>query len=183
MFNLLDNHGIGWENYVASYPTGATPELFLANDLIPEALHHTSLDDFFTAAANGALPPFSILDPDYSTQSQENPQNIVVGEALLAQVVDALGSSPLWEKSILLVMYDEYGGYYDHVPPPAAIPPDIIPRSCSPARSSTRVSPDMGSASPRSSSRRTRSRTTSATWSTTTRRCWRSSSGSGTCPR
>ena len=48
---LLDNHGIGWENYVASYPTGATPELFLANDLIPEALHHTSLDDFFTAAA------------------------------------------------------------------------------------------------------------------------------------
>jgi phospholipase C len=127
VFNLLDNHGIGWENYVASYPTGATPELFLANDLIPEALHHTSLDDFFTAAANGALPPFSILDPDYSTQSQENPQNIVVGEALLAQVVDALGSSPLWEKSILLVMYDEHGGYYDHVPPPVAIPPDIIP--------------------------------------------------------
>ena len=99
IFNLLDNHGISWENYVASYPTGATPELFLANDVIPEALHHTSLDDFFTAAANGTLPSFSFLDPDYDTQSQENPQNIVVGEALLAQVVHALGSSPLWEKT------------------------------------------------------------------------------------
>ena len=127
IFNLLDNHGISWENYVASYPTGATPELFLANDLIPEALHHTSLDDFFTAAANGTLPSFSFLDPDYDTQSQENPQNIVVGEALLAQVVHALGSSPLWEKTILLVMYDEHGGYFDHVPPPIAIPPDGIP--------------------------------------------------------
>jgi phospholipase C len=127
VFNLLDNHGIGWENFVASYPTGATPELFLANDAIPEALHHTSLDDFFTAAANGTLPSFSVLDPDYGTQSQENPQNIVVGEALLAQVVQALGDSPLWKSTILLVMYDEHGGYFDHVPPPAAIPPDSIP--------------------------------------------------------
>jgi phospholipase C len=127
IFNLLDNHGISWENYVGSYPSGATPELYLGNDLIPEALHHKSLDDFVSDAANGALPSFSFLDPDYDTQSQENPQNIVVGEALLAQVVHALGSSPLWKKTVLLVMYDEHGGYYDHVPPPPAIPPDDIP--------------------------------------------------------
>ena len=127
IFNLLDNHGIGWENYVSSYPTGATPELFLANDAIPEALHHKAFDGFFADAADGTLPSFSFLDPSYDTQSQENPQNIVVGEALLAQVVHAVGSSPLWHKTVLLVMYDEHGGYYDHVPPPPAIPPDGIP--------------------------------------------------------
>ncbi|HEX6452519.1 MAG TPA: alkaline phosphatase family protein, partial [Trebonia sp.] len=127
IFNLLDNHGISWENYVSSYPTGATPELFLSNDGTTEASHNKPFDDFFTDAANGALPSFSFLDPDYGTQSQENPQNIVVGEALLAQVVQAVGESPLWEKTILLVMYDEHGGYYDHVPPPRAIPPDAIP--------------------------------------------------------
>jgi phospholipase C len=127
VFNLLDNHAISWENYVSSYPTGATPELFLANDAATEALHNKALDDFFTDAASGALPSFSFLDPDYDTQSQENPQNIVVGEALLAQVVQAVGSSPLWDKTILLIMYDEHGGYYDHVPPPPAIPPDAIP--------------------------------------------------------
>ena len=127
VFNLLDNHGISWENYVASYPTGATPELFLANDAIPEALHHKALNDFFPDAASGALPSFSFLDPDYDTQSQENPQNIVVGEGLLAQVVQAVGASPLWDKTVLLVMYDEHGGYHDHVPPPPAIPPDAIP--------------------------------------------------------
>lgn len=127
IFNLLDNHRISWENYVSSYPTGATPELFLANDATTEGLHNKPFDDFFTDAANGALPSFSFLDPDYDTQSQENPQNIVVGEAMLAQVVQAVGESPLWEKTILLVMYDEHGGYYDHVPPPRAIPPDAIP--------------------------------------------------------
>jgi phospholipase C len=127
IFNLLDNRGISWENYVSSYPTGATPELFLSNDATTEGLHNKPFDDFFTDAANGALPSFSFLDPDYDTQSQENPQNIVMGEALLAQVVQAVGESPLWEKTILLVMYDEHGGYYDHVPPPRAIPPDAIP--------------------------------------------------------
>jgi phospholipase C len=126
IFNLLDNHGISWENYVASYPAGATPELFLASDAVPEALHHKALGDFFTDAAGGALPSFCFLDPDYDTQSQENPQNIVGGDALLAQVVHAVGSSPLWRKTALLIMYDEHGGYYDHVPPPPAIPPDSI---------------------------------------------------------
>jgi phospholipase C len=126
IFNMLDSHGISWENYVFSYPNGATPELFFANDGGTEAVHHKSIEDFYTDAAGGTLPSFSFLDPDYSTQSQENPQNIVVGEALLARVVQAVGSSPLWQKTALLVMYDEHGGYYDHVPPPPAIPPDAI---------------------------------------------------------
>ena len=126
IFNLLDSHGISWENYVYSYPTGATPELYAVNDALAEALHHKALDDFFTDAASGGLPAFSLLDPDYTTQSQENPQNIVVGEALIAPVVNALGTSPLWSSSLLMLVYDEHGGYYDHVPPPAAIPPDGI---------------------------------------------------------
>ena len=126
IFNLLDAHGISWENYVYSYPTGATPELYAVNDVITEALHHKALSSFFTDAASGRLPAFSLLDPDYTTQSQEDPQNIVVGEALIAQVVSALGASPLWKSTLLILIYDEHGGYYDHVPPPAAIPPDSI---------------------------------------------------------
>jgi phospholipase C len=124
IFTLLDTYKISWENYTAQYPLGATPELFPANDLVAEAAHHKPLSGFFSDAAAGALPSFSLLDPDYDTQSEENPQNIVVGEALLAQVVHAVGSSPLWRTTLLAIMYDEHGGYFDHVPPPAAIPPD-----------------------------------------------------------
>ncbi len=126
IFNMLDKYGISWENYVSSFPTGATPELYALNDTVPELFHHKGLSSFFTDAAAGKLPSFSLLDPSYTTQSQENPQNIVVGEALISQVVHAIGASPLWRSTLLVLMYDEHGGYYDHVPPPAAIPPDNI---------------------------------------------------------
>jgi phospholipase C len=134
IFNVLDLHGISWENYVSSYPTGATPELYV-NDSATEAVHHKPLADFFTGAAAGTLPAVSLLDPDYTTQSQENPQNIVVGEALIAQVVQAVGASPLWPRTLLVLTYDEHGGYYDHVPPPPAIPPDAIPPLVQPGES------------------------------------------------
>jgi phospholipase C len=135
IFNLLDKYGISWENYVASYPTGATPELFPVNDTIPELFRHKALSDFVGDAAAGKLPSFSFLDPNYSTQSQENPQNIVVGEALLAQVVQAIGASPLWPSTLFVLLYDEHGGYYDHVPPPPALPPDDIAPLLNPGES------------------------------------------------
>jgi phospholipase C len=62
-----------------------------------------------------------------TTQSQESPQNMVVGEAVMSDVVQALGASPQWNKTLLIINYDEHGGYYDHVPPPKALAPDSIP--------------------------------------------------------
>jgi len=135
IFTTLDTYRISWENYTAAYPYGATPELFPASDAAPEAVHHKPLPEFFSDAATGDLPSFSLLDPDYTTQSEENPQNIVVGEALLAQVVQAVGTSPLWPTTMLAIMYDEHGGYYDHVPPPPAIPPDSIGPAVQPGES------------------------------------------------
>jgi phospholipase C len=52
--------------------------------------------------------------------NQENPPNVALGEALLAKVVNALGASPLWPRALFVFLYDEHGGYYDHVPPPPA---------------------------------------------------------------
>jgi phospholipase C len=135
IFNLLDKYGISWENYVYSSPLGATPELYAVNDLLTEAVHSKAFDDFFSDAASGSLPAFSLLDPNYDEQSQENPQNIVVGEALLSQVVNAIGASPLWPSTLFILVYDEHGGYYDHVPPPAAIAPDTIAPLVQPGQS------------------------------------------------
>ena len=56
----------------------------------------------------------------------ENPQDVQVGERLIVQVVNALMASPSWRSTALFITYDEHGGYYDHVPPPAAIAPDAI---------------------------------------------------------
>ena len=127
IFDLLTGQGISWTDYNESFPTGATAELYPLDDtLLMTGSQNKPMSSFFTDAAAGNLPAFSFLDPDYSTQSQENPQNIVVGEALLAQVVEAVGAGPGWSKTVLIITYDEHGGYYDHAPPPPALAPDSI---------------------------------------------------------
>jgi phospholipase C len=78
-------------------------------------------------AAAGTLPAFSLVDPDFGAYSEENPQDISHGESFAAAVVDAVMRGPAWESTLLLWIYDEHGGYYDHVPPPEAVAPDDVP--------------------------------------------------------
>jgi phospholipase C len=54
------------------------------------------------------------------------------GEAWAHQILQAVLDSPAWARTLLIYTYDEHGGYYDHVPPPAAIAPDSIPPNLSP---------------------------------------------------
>ena len=132
----LDAAGVSWIDYYTSFPTGATVELYPILDAVESLSHTKPIANFFTDAAAGALPSVSLLDPNYSTQSQENPQNIVLGEAILEKVVRALGASPKWLQTLLILVYDEHGGYYDHVPPPAALAPDGVPPLVQPGQSS-----------------------------------------------
>jgi phospholipase C len=62
-------------------------------------------------------------------QNDEHPPAIaMIGQALVASVVDALTRSPNWSRSALFLTYDEHGGLYDHVvPPKACVPDDIAP--------------------------------------------------------
>jgi len=123
IFDTLTTFGISWANYLFDFPVPATLALFpeAAIAAIPNS---RSLDQFFTDAAAGTLPAFSFLDENGTSQTMENPQNVVVGEALLFDIVTALGNSPLWNKTLLFVNFDEHGGYYDHVFPPRALAPD-----------------------------------------------------------
>ena len=57
---------------------------------------------------------------------------MALGEAWAAKVIQAVLESQAWDRTLLIYIYDEHGGYYDHVPPPAAIPPDTIPPNVNP---------------------------------------------------
>lgn len=109
----------------------ATGEFQFCADLFPRELlrtynHAPPLEDFFKAAANGTLPSVSFVDPDYGNFSEENPQDIRLGEGFAAEVIKSVMSGPGWPSTLLIWVYDEHGGYYDHVEPPEAIAPDDV---------------------------------------------------------
>jgi phospholipase C len=121
---------------VAGSVPGMTPRLesklqFTADmyplDVLRRINHLRPVADFFTAAAAGSLPSVSFVDPDFQANSEENPQDIRLGEAFAARVVNAVMAGPGWPGTLLIWLYDEHGGYYDHVPPPAAVAPDDVP--------------------------------------------------------
>jgi phospholipase C len=132
IFDKLNKAGVTWRDYYTTLPTALLyPKLY-------QKYHGTRIlpvTQFFTDAAAGKLPGFCYVEPNYGNQSEEDPQNIVEGEAFVAQVLDALISGPGWAKTLLIWVYDEHGGYYDHVPPPPAIPPDNIPPAVPPGES------------------------------------------------
>ena len=89
--------------------------------------HVRSIEQFFADADSGNLPSFCIVDPDFSSFSEENPQDIRKGESFAAEVINRVMHGPGWADTLLIWTYDEHGGYYDHVAPPAAVPPDDVP--------------------------------------------------------
>jgi phospholipase C len=124
IYDRFDQFGIDWKNYFDSLP---------ASLVIPgvgagrSANFVKGVQHFIDDAAAGRLPGFSFVNPDYESVSEENPQDVQFGDGFLAKVTAAVTSSPKWDRTVLFITYDEHGGYYDHVPPPAAIKPDGIP--------------------------------------------------------
>jgi phospholipase C len=88
--------------------------------------HVRSIEQFFADADSGNLPSFCIVDPDFRSFSEESPQDIRKGESYAAEVINRVMHGPGWADTLLIWVYDEHGGYYDHVVPPEAVPPDDI---------------------------------------------------------
>ena len=85
------------------------------------------VNGFFADAKNGTLPSVSYIDPHFielpPNANCDGPvADIKLGQALVQKVVEAVVSSPNYASTLLVITYDEHGGFYDHVPPPAAVP-------------------------------------------------------------
>jgi phospholipase C len=89
--------------------------------------HLRPIAQFWQAARAGKLPSVTIVDPDFGSCSEENPQDIQVGEGFAAKVINAVMTGRAWPKTLLIWLYDEHGGYFDHVDPPPAVEPDDVP--------------------------------------------------------
>ena len=125
IWDRFDRFGISWKDYYVDLPS---PLIVPGTADSPERQDRfVSTSEFLSDAAAGKLPAFSLVEPHYGYESQENPQDVQVGERFIARIARAVLTSPNWEHTALFVTYDEHGGYYDHVPPPVAVTPDDTP--------------------------------------------------------
>ncbi|WP_206997053.1 alkaline phosphatase family protein [Trinickia mobilis] len=131
IFDRLNEKQKSWKVYFYDFPAS----LLLVNQRKPENLKNYCLfKQFFedTAGDASAFPEFVLIEPKYFGQAQNDdhpPHNIMKAEKLIADTYNAIRSNPkLWETTLLVVLYDEHGGFFDHVVPPAdATPPDEHP--------------------------------------------------------
>jgi phospholipase C len=144
----LNRYGISWKDYFVDVPaTGVIEEIPQSN---PQNM--APIAEFFADCKAGTLPSVCWVDSEIGglndvgsdlaneipigngvanytaaqDQDEENPADIQLGESFVQSVVEAVLASPAWPRTLLIWTYDEHGGYYDHVPPPAAIAPDSI---------------------------------------------------------
>jgi phospholipase C len=87
------------------------------------------VQEYYERCANGTLPAVSFVDPafedeDSGTSGDEHPHGDVrAGQAFMSDVVHAFMESKHWKRGALFIVYDEWGGFFDHVRPPRV--PDI----------------------------------------------------------
>lgn len=88
--------------------------------------------EFLFRAATGTLPAVSFVDPIYTvlddgTGNDDHPHaDIRNGDAFLAGIFQALTSGPTWQKTVLVITFDEWGGFFEHVPPPRVVAPNSV---------------------------------------------------------
>ncbi len=145
IFERLEAKGLSWRVYCDPPAHLSITGIIHAPRLFERfATNFFTTDRFLADAASGELPAYSFIEPNllyghndmhppfdvlFPGVNLDPPSSLLGGEALLAKIYDAIRSSSSPNGSnayntLLMVNFDEHGGTYDHVPPPAVRPPD-----------------------------------------------------------
>ena len=133
IYDLMNQQNVSWTDYYS--------DLAYSGIFQPGSSHQQPIGLFAGSAAAGTLPSVSFIDPSalhsqtingIVFETDEHPPNdIRAGQYFVSTVINALRSSPSWNDSILILTYDEHGGFYDHAAqPPAPLPDNIPPGQC-----------------------------------------------------
>src|SRR5262245_17428732 len=127
IFDRLNEGKISWVVFHGDVPLSL---LFENQRKLKNFARYHSYDSFaeFVEKPEAGFPSFVLIEPDYlgaEANDDHPPHDVVRGERLIADVYNTLRrNDALWNATLLVVLFDEHGGFYDHVAPPAAVPPD-----------------------------------------------------------
>lgn len=137
IFDRLQSAGVSWKFYVQNYdpnidyrkvnsvtiPNAASQTVWCPLLDIPRFVrdpalnsHIVDLSQYFTDLRNGTLPEVAYIVP--SGASEHPPGNLMAGQRYVSSLLSALMASSSWNGSAFMLAYDDWGGWYDHVPPP-----------------------------------------------------------------
>lgn len=123
--DVLDQRGLSWRYYVPAVGKDFGGNAWNAFDAIKAVRYGPEWGDnvttpetsIFTDISRNTLPAVSWVIPDF--QNSDHPGNTSdSGPSWVAQVVNAIGKSPAWNSTAIIVVWDDWGGFYDHVAPP-----------------------------------------------------------------
>ncbi len=122
IFDHCTEAGVSCRYYYGNIP-------FLALFPIDALLYSRSFSTFLSDCAQGTLPAVSFVDPTFTlllnTGNDNHPESdIRNGDAFVAEVYRAVATGPEWSSTVFVLNYDEWGGFFDHVPPPRAQAPN-----------------------------------------------------------
>jgi phospholipase C len=130
----LSEAGISWAWYASGWndAIAGTPDPYFEYHHQPFVYYATYADgtaakaehlkdeiDFRVAAAAGTLPAVSFVKPLGSNDEHPGLADLLTGERHTVDLINAVRSSPNWDDTVVIVTYDENGGFWDHVAPPA----------------------------------------------------------------
>jgi phospholipase C len=123
-FRHLDAANRSWKWYPHDF---STLRLIDGHYRVGHGAHFDFAPRFFDDAAAGTLPQVSWIDPNFvdvgnvdNANDDHPPTDVLHAQELVLQVYNALLNSPRWNQTLLVITYDEHGGFYDHVAPIAA---------------------------------------------------------------
>ncbi|KAI0475645.1 phosphatidylglycerol specific phospholipase [Xylariaceae sp. FL0804] len=120
IFESLSNANITWKNYYETDIIDAYMYKWVQDNAMDRLVH---ADEFYADLANGTLPTFSYINPECCTVDSMHPtSNMAAGEQLIKHVYDAVRQSEYWDETLIIINFDEHGGFADHVRPPTGVP-------------------------------------------------------------
>ena len=129
IYKRLQDAGKAWCIYHDGLPQTAGISSLRDEYINPLTKKFQAMGNFFDDVKNGALADYSFIEPRYDTgnnyldgNSMHPLNDIRKGEDLLKRVYEALRNSRYWTDTMLIITFDEHGGFYDHQPPPATVP-------------------------------------------------------------
>ena len=132
LYDMLDSENIDWAVYEGDHLPQVKSLAGMDAGVILTNFH--DMDDFEEDLNDGTIANYVFVEPnygddilppgDYTCGNSQHPlDDITHGEKLIKRVYEAIRNSPVWEQSLLIVTYDEGGGFYDHMRPGKTVPP------------------------------------------------------------